>query len=295
MRVFSGSSGEESEARKSPRSDSNRVSRIDEPGIPELIPGARPVPHAKANRDRIVVEPGTTPVKLVHALALRSARVVEAHVSPPSPSYSRVPENPGEAFRGEAATGLWLYATVRAPERGPLALRAIWEAQLLAGVLADRLDVAGLSRLSNAVITLKLPDGRVVTGTSGLGNVVRAQDFGDAPDDAIEAEIRSNAAEAGIAVDSIEVVRMDQPAPAVVATTHDLNVKKNPDDVLRQIFPDPSRYEGIYARINDSDGKIAVIQASSFRTGVHIQWVPPALARKRFAGGYREVEDRISE
>jgi hypothetical protein len=182
---------------------------------------------------------------------------------------------------------LWLNATVRAPEHGPLALRAIWEAQLLAGALADQLDVAGLSRLSNAVITLKLPNGQLVEGVNGLGNVVRAQDFGDATDDAIEAEIRSNAAKVGITVDSIEVVRMDQPAPAVVATAHDLSgIKKDPDDVIRQVFGHESaNYEGIYLRVNDSAGNIALVQASSLRTGVHIQWVPRAQALKRFTGG----------
>jgi hypothetical protein len=137
------------------------------------------------------------------------------------------------------------------------------------------------------VITLKLPNGRVVPGTSSLGNVVRAQDFGDATNDAIEAEIRSNAAKVGISVDSIEVVRMDQPAPAVIATAHDLNgIKKNPDDVIRRVFGHASTtYEGIYLRVNDSAGNLVLVQASSLRTGVHTQWVPPAQALKRFAGG----------
>jgi hypothetical protein len=116
---------------------------------------------------------------------------------------------------------------------------------------------------------------------------VRAQDFGDATDDAIEAAMRSNAAKVGISVDSIEVVRMDQPAPAVVATTHDLNrIEKNPDDVIRQVFDHASTtYEGIYLRVNDSAGNVVLVQALSLRTGVHMQWVPPAQARKRFAGG----------
>jgi hypothetical protein len=182
---------------------------------------------------------------------------------------------------------LWLHVTVGAPEQGPLALRAIWEAQLLAGVLADQLDALGLSRLSNAVITLKLPNGQVVEGVNGLGNVVRAQDFGDATDEAIEAEIRTNAATVGITVDSIEVVRMDQAAPAVVATTHDLSgIEKSPDDVIRQVFGlESTTYEGIYLRVNDRAGNLVLVQASSLRTGVHMQWVPPAQARKRFAGG----------
>jgi hypothetical protein len=226
---------------------------------------------------------GATPQSVLHALAgrLNSADVVDAHLGGPPAGFSAVDPASGLPPRDVSGT-LWLHATVRARAASEAeTTKPIWEANLLTGDLRDALYADGLQPLVSSTVSVALPDGRVLDDVAGgIGNVRAGQVFSSASPAKVETTLRAAAKAAGLQIGSIEVFDVDQPAPAVVATTtHPLAVASDPDKITNALFGEPgSTYEAYYLQIKDRSGVTVLVEGADFRTGVGLRWANPGFS-----------------
>jgi hypothetical protein len=225
---------------------------------------------------------GSTPEQVLKIITNRYGgdAIAEAEIAGPPTDFEPTDGTvaPPDGFEDS----LWAYITVEAPADSPAAIRAIWEADLVSGVLRDGMHANG-DRLYATRISLRLPDGTELPNVAGgLGEVSLNQQFDSPRTSDIPEEIGELAAAAGLTVESIEILHADQPAPAVVATTSDPNaVADNLGAITNSIFGKPPKYEGYYLEIRNGRGEPIVIQAADFRTGAGHQWIHPEVSEGR--------------
>jgi hypothetical protein len=223
---------------------------------------------------------GVTPSSLLAAIVRRvgDPSVVAASLGGPPPGVHES-DDPSVPNSASFAASQWLDATVRSSGNTPVeTTKPIWLGNLITGALRDELFAASLKPLRSSVVSLVLSDGsEVASAGGGIGAVTPGQIFSAATDAQITAQLDSAAQAAGLHIDSLSIVRADQPAPAVVATTSDPNgAAVDPDAVLTALFGPPGTYEGEYLELRAPDGTPVLVQGSAFRTGVGQRWVNPA-------------------
>jgi hypothetical protein len=211
---------------------------------------------------------------------LASERIVSGWVGGPPEGFE--PTDGSVPAPSDFEVGKWIYFEVSSPTDSGEALRSIWDADLVTGVLRDAMRANG-EVLYAAQISLILPDDTVVPNVAGGGgDVVFNQQFPTpSPDDAARSIIEA-ASSAGLVVESLEIVQLEQPAPALVVTTED--PKGFVDDaqgILNDIFGDPPTYEAYYVEVRDQAGQPVFFQATNFRIGAGHQWVRPDLDPRR--------------
>ncbi len=234
--------------------------------------------------DRRHIETTSSPSSLLQAILARlgSSSVVSATIAGPPTGYIPT-EDPSSPPPPAFATGKWAYFTVTTPDDAQGSIRPVWEAQLVAGALRDEMHAHGLVSLYSDQVDVKLPDGSVVTGEhGGLGNTVFGQVFSTTTPASIAADIAQRVANAGLTLVSVRVLTPEQSAPMVVVRSNDpAGFVKNEYTMLRQIFGNPTTYEGIYLEAQDSAGSPFFIVASSFRTATGQTWYRPDLDPQR--------------
>jgi hypothetical protein len=240
-------------------------------------------PHTQAN---------ATPASLLSSIvsSLASPAISSVGLGGP-PAGVRETDDPSVPNSPAFAKSLWLRVTVKASALTEEATtKPIWLGNLVTGALRDKLYAAGQTPLFSSLVSVDLPDGSKASDVGGgVGGIKLGQIFSSASDNAIKSQIQSVATAAGYAVDSVDVVHADQPAPAVVVTTSDPQAAAaNPDQVLSAIFGPPGTYEGEYLEVRAQDGTLAFVQGSAFRTGVGQRWINPAFGRNSSAPPTRE-------
>lgn len=204
----------------------------------------------------------------------RGHAIVDAKVDGPPPGFQATDGSVPvpESFKN----GKWIYMTVAAQSNTFLADRPLWEAGLVVGAVRDAMHDNG-DYLYASRLSLLLPNGETVADVDGCcGNVVYDQLFDTPPADQIPSIIRAAATNSGLTIKSVEIINVDQPAPAVVATTDEEPVKlfSQLGDITRQLFGRPTRYEGYYLEIRGQGSEPIVIEMANFRTGESTRWVP---------------------
>jgi hypothetical protein len=232
------------------------------------------------------------PAEILAAIRERygGSAIIEAKFGPPPDTWTGT-EDPSIPLPRELVGGRWLYTTVAAPALGAAAVRVIWEANLLAGALREELHLAGIAgALIAANVSVRLPDGTLHRNAGGgMGHVAYGQRFADGDPAAIEADIRRAAAKHGLKIESIEVFRPLQPAPAIVVRVDDpVAFLADSNLIVRDLFGGVARYEGQYLQANDRAGAPVFVQAADFRTGVGQQWIRPDLDPRRHAFAARD-------
>ena len=174
--------------------------------------------------------------------------------------------------------GRWLHVVLAAPAEDERIARPEWEADLVQGAIADALEATTGERVVDVRLDLKLPDGTIIKDASGggMGDILPGQNFSTASDDAIRADITAGLAGQGLAPVSIEVLRADQPAPAVVAETSNARqAAKDANETIRALFGNTPRYEGYYLEIRDGKADPVLIAAAAFRSAAGTVWLRP--------------------
>jgi hypothetical protein len=174
-------------------------------------------------------------------------------------------------------TGVWAYLRVEVPAaRGPEAIKALWEADEIAGALRDDLNALGMPPLYSDVVTGELPDGSTFHLGGGMGDAALGQVFSDDSEAAIASRLTARLNATDVKLVSVDVFPALQAAPVVVArTANPREVARNPGPTLQEVFGDPTQYEGTYLEIRDSTDTPAVIFASSLRGAVGHTWYRP--------------------
>jgi hypothetical protein len=173
----------------------------------------------------------------------------------------------------------WLATEVPAPasRSGPLdAYEPSWAAGLVAGALRDMSAGQGLSPVagySEQWPTDPIPRvGHRIDGTLGDANaIVATQD-----DSALTDRIRSNAAAAGLTIDSLTLYHPMGPAVVVVASTSDAAgfVKGY---AAMDIFGSLNDYDGVLLVVNDDQG-LALVSDWATRIESGDNWVRPDIS-----------------
>lgn len=253
-------------------------SLADNPGEPK----ADLVDYAQNNR---VHQPGVIgpPTEMLNEILRRPGvhAIVAARIGGPPTGFTGsegnlpVPE--------QLALGRWLNSTVVVADDGPGALRAVWEADLVAGALRDAVHAGGGPEIVGSEIALRLPDGRVLEHAfGGIGDIAYQQDFENPSASDLEAQIRRSFAEFGLEVTGFETVAIEQTAPAVVATSSDAtSAVTDLHKIVTATFGLPPRYEGYYLEIRDTAGAPVVIRTAAFRSGVGHTWIRADLDPRR--------------
>jgi hypothetical protein len=221
---------------------------------------------------------GRTPQQILNDVLARYGgdAVVAASIDGPPPDY--------QPNGGPGETGKWAYFTVRASSESREAIRAIWEADLVAGVLRDGMLANGEVLFSTRT-SLLLPDGTTIPNVAGgIGNVSPNEQFNTPPAKEVPNQIENAASAAGLHVQSIQVLLPAQPAPVVVATIEDPTaVSEEWPALATKIFGQPPTYEGYYLEVRDTEGRPIFIQATDFRIGAGHQWNPAGGGARRNA------------
>ncbi len=201
--------------------------------------------------------------------------VLSLSVGAPPDGYTGV-EEPGTKLPDYLSDARWLYATVSAPDEGPGALRAVWEVDLAAGAIRDARDAQGDSLLFASQIDVLLPDGTTIPAAfGGTGEVAFAQFFKNPTDEVISKHVSEVAAAFDLAVESLDVVRVEQAAPMVILTTKDpVKTVSGLSDLVDSLFG-PADYEGFYLEVRDPQGPAIAISTSAFRAGAGRLWIAP--------------------
>ena len=239
-------------------------------------PGVMPVRYSKKVLRIQTGRPSQPPGLLLRAVVARyGGHAVTAQgvavAGPPagwSPSEAGSPPRPNP-------NGLWIDGTVPVQALGAPAVRPVWEANLVIAALRDEVHAAGASDdVIGSQISGELPSGELLPNIGGgIGDVAFGQAFSAASPAQVQGDIRRNAAALKLRIESIDVLTPLQAAPAVVASTRDVDgVVSNPDAVINALFGGIATYEGEYLELRDSSGSPFFIQASAFRTGVGQRW-----------------------
>jgi hypothetical protein len=245
---------------------------------PELLPKLQPQ-SAKA----------TTPAELLKLITqgFGSPLILQSSIGAAPPDFTPT-EDPTAAAPDAFTKGLWAYFRVATPDDGPGAIKAIWQADLVAGALREELYANGMPSLYNDVITVQLPDGRTEDIGGGVGNVAYGQVFATTTPDEIEARTLASARSADLDVVRMEVFSALQAAPALTVRAQNPEAMiRNPLKAMRTAFgTDPATFEGVYFEVRDaSDDSPVLIEAGSFRTGVGHEWIRPDLDPRRVVAG----------
>jgi len=210
--------------------------------------------------------------------------IVSTRVGGPPPHYAYVSRDKSVPRKFKVAK--WAYITVRAPCDCGRANRAIWEATIVGAALRDAMH-RHHQFLYAAPVTLLLPDGRKVTSGDGCCDVGEAARFPSRSNGDIRSAIRRSARGTGLHIDSITVLRPEQAAPAVVATTREgaQSIVNESNDLTRRFFFLSTRkyhrarpaYEGYYLEVRRPNGQPFLILHTSFRSGAGGIWAPMTL------------------
>jgi hypothetical protein len=255
------------------------LSRVDNPGEPR----AGLVDYAQNGR---VHKPSVTgpPEQVLAALLRRTnrARVVGAALGGPPPGFTGS-ESPDIPVPPRLANGRWVYSTVAVPDEGPRSLRAVWEADLVAGALRDAVRARGGPEIVGSEIALRLPDGRRIPhAAGGMGDVQFQQEFENPSAVELEARIRGELGAAGFRVTNVDSVMIEQIAPVVTVSVDDpATAVERLHEIVNAAFGRPLRYEGYYLEAQDAEGGLVLIQTAAFRSGVSHRWTRPDLDPRR--------------
>jgi hypothetical protein len=212
------------------------------------------------------------------ALAAVSGRLSQSSVV--SAGFGDAPSGVSQ----ERAKLPWLNETVKAVsvENG-LAVKALWEADLLEGAVVELYGASGNARnsLGGATFDLELPNGALLRGyDGGLGDVAVGQQFNEDPDSEVAASVRAVLARFELQPVSIDILRALRPAPAIVASTaHPEAAARGFAQFIKALFGTPPSYEGYFVSIEDRSGNPVLTASASFRTGAGRCWI----ARKYIA------------
>jgi hypothetical protein len=224
-------------------------------------------------------DPGAEAAIALDAIVSRlgSEAIVETSVLGAPADYVPV-EDPSIPIPAEFSEGKWIYFLVKAPEDGPGANRAIWEANLAVGALRDSLAASGGPPLYNVVISLQLPGGEVIPNAAGgLGVPEAEQNEASASAAETEATIRAGAANVGLTLKSLDILAPQRLAPALVLEApKDWDLSRTalePDTLIRDILGDPTFYDGFYIEIDDASGELISVNHVAYRAGVGTRWV----------------------
>ena len=240
------------------------------PGLAVGLPAATP-PGIAYVAQRI---PATTPaISLSDALARIRAQaglpdlisVEQGQPQEPAPPNSPLP---------------WLNIAIRAPSIGDGGdVRALWEADLVLGAVADLAGTApsNLENASGASVAKSLSAGGIATELVPIGAVANRQAFSNEPSSAIIARVRDVAATFGLEVVDVQVLRAYQAAPLVVLRARDRSVLGELAEIAKALFGVPPLYEGHYLEVQDSAGKPLVRLAAAFRVGADRTWNDPSV------------------
>lgn len=168
------------------------------------------------------------------------------------------------------------------PSQDASALRAVWEGHVVVAAVREEMHAAGMAPLVGVEMIGVLPDGRNLNLGAGIGHAAEGQVFSNGSEAQIRSRIAAAAVLAGLSVKSVTVLRPRQPAPAVVVEAKDENTLnrfiKRPHDFMRAVIGHPGMYEAMYLELRDTDGRIASVRASTYRTGVSETYVRSDLA-----------------
>lgn len=242
--------------------------------VPAQFAEATTRPIAPASSSRVALTPSELLEEIVRHVG--SSEIIRAEIGGP-PEWASAVERESPSDARVPPAGNFLYVTIANDKTPGGALRAIWIANLIGGVLADALDAHGLGQLASIQILKQLPDGTITEAGGGIGNVVRHQVFSVEPRSIMASRIRAGARENGFEVKSIEFVPAMQDAPNVVLDArqgHSAIEKASQPNFLSKIFGNPRNLEGFYLQIDDSSGPI-MKAAGAHRSGVGLGWVDP--------------------
>lgn len=173
------------------------------------------------------------------------------------------------------STSTWAYISVASPSADDEAL-AMWQADIVAGVLADGGQSQNQSNNLAGYNILETRPNRTRSGEQrGVGTVVRGQVFsskGGRSDLEIRMEIEQKLAPFDLRVMDFSVLRVGSGAPAVTARTGDrvAAAKRFNAAIRAALFSDSGDplYEGYFFELVDSRGSMVSMNHASFRTGV---------------------------
>ena len=244
-------------------------------GTPPKGPGVVLPVEYTPRRAAITLPTPATPDALVEAVKKRyGGRTVESAVLVHA-TENVVQDGPFSPAKGRA--GFALNFRVRAPDLEEGIVRPAWEAHLVAGAVREMLHVQG-KRLVAVNVVARLPGGNATDFPTALGNVAFGQAFVDEDPAALRAEFERAADRLGLTVDSIEILRPLQPAPAITVTTSDpARYVAHHGEMHAQLFGGRARFEGQFLRVNDESGRPVLISGASFRTGIGGVWIRPDL------------------
>jgi hypothetical protein len=189
-----------------------------------------------------------------------------------------VTAEPGVARGPRPRKGPWLHFVVAAPARDERVARPEWEADLVEGAVSDALEASTGETIADSRMDLRLPGGDVVEDASGgMGQIAPGQNFTNASDADVKADLGAQLVRYGLTPVSIDVLHADQPAPAVVATTTDARrAARDANEIIRALFGvNPPTYEGYYLEIRDEKAAPVLIETAAFRAGSGRLWVRP--------------------
>lgn len=185
--------------------------------------------------------------------------------------------------------GQWLHATIAGRPSTPhqKLMRAIWEASLAQGAVADRL--AGTTPnladvIVDSTISVRGPDGRLVEVAGGAGDVVSQQLFGAQQqrlsDAAISHRVRAELTSFGLAATGIRVLHPLGPAVSVRATiTHLRALKGRFASLVNALNPSQAEFEGLYVELDSARGAPVVLASQSLRVGNGQVWFASGMDR----------------
>jgi hypothetical protein len=210
------------------------------------------------------------------ALALIRARLGGA-----SEIRSATAETPPPPHSGN---GTWLHFVVNAAAADERSLHAQWQANLVAGAVADALVRSHTGApVSGTTIDIRLPDGTVLPEQGGgMGDIARGQQFSQTSDNDLRTAIERRLENTGLNLVRFGVAHVEQPAPDVVVQTNDPQATaRSANSLIASLFLTTHReprYEGYYFAVLDSTGSPVLIQTTSFRTGDGSLWYSPSVA-----------------
>ena len=169
----------------------------------------------------------------------------------------------------------WAYISVASPSADDEAL-AMWQADIVAGVLADGGQSQNQSNNLAGYNIIETRPNRTRSGEQrGVGAVVRGQVFsskGGRSDLEIRTEIEQKLAPFDLRVVDFSVLRIGSGAPAVTVRTGDrvAAAKRFNAAIHAALFSDSGDplYEGYFFELVDSHGSMVSMNHASFRTGV---------------------------
>ena len=248
------------------------------PRAPDLISKTPPDKYVTNRIDRWPAAfVGKSPKQIVNALASRvsGSLIVSAWVGNPPRNYHPISRSKPLPPNIKSAIGIGKMAqfTVRAPCECGRADRGLWQAELVAGALRDALRANGFYLIGQGT-RLQVQGGKGGSTSGGCcGNIVYDQQFPTPPAREIASKIRAAAKGTGLRIQSVQIERVDQPAPMVVATTRTPKaIVERSGSLGAVLFGRTPSYEGYYLEVRTPHGPPFLILSTSLRSGVGTTW-----------------------